>query len=131
MTAKRNTWQREAVRAAMASERTFISAQTLYDKLRAEGSPIGLATVYRSLSALAQAGEADTINSPEGENLFRFCTTGKHHHHLICRGCGATEEIDAAEVERWAEDIASKHGFSKPQHIIDIFGVCARCSADS
>ncbi|RRD35621.1 transcriptional repressor [Leucobacter sp. OH2974_COT-288] len=127
MTAKRNTWQREAVRAAMTNERSFISAQTLYDKLRAEGSPIGLATVYRSLSAMAEAGEADTINSPEGENLFRFCTTDKHHHHLICRSCGATEEIDAGEVESWAESIAAKYGYADPRHIVDIFGICEVC----
>lgn len=127
MVAKRNTWQRETVRRAMLQEQGFISAQELYDKLRAAGSPIGLATVYRSLSSLVELGEADTINSPAGENLFRFCNSGQHHHHLICRVCGATTEIAASEVESWAERIAQKHGYTEPSHIVDIFGVCANC----
>lgn len=127
MASKRNTWQREAVRAAMQQEPGFISAQDLYERMRSEGSSIGLATVYRSLSALAESGEADTLNSPEGENLFRFCTTSDHHHHLICRSCGATLEIDASAVESWAESIATQYGYSDTSHIVDIFGTCADC----
>ncbi|WP_166986647.1 Fur family transcriptional regulator [Canibacter zhoujuaniae] len=127
MVVKRNTWQREAVRAAMAAETGFVSAQQLHDRLRAEGSTIGLATVYRSLATLVELGEADMLNSPEGENLFRFCSTDHHHHHLICRKCGAAVEIAAAPVERWAQEEAKRHGYSDVKHVIDIFGICAKC----
>ncbi|MGD9607731.1 MAG: Fur family transcriptional regulator, partial [Leucobacter sp.] len=99
---QRNTPQREAVRAALAEARGFVSAQRLHEMLRGEGSKIGLATVYRSLAALAQAGEADSLQSPDGENLFRSCETRGHHHHLICRSCGETRELEAAVVEEWA-----------------------------
>jgi Fur family ferric uptake transcriptional regulator len=46
---KRNTWQREAVRSALTERGDFISAQKLHTELKAEGSTIGLATVYLSL----------------------------------------------------------------------------------
>lgn len=125
---KRNTWQREAVREALSRTEGFISAQGLHTRLQERGSSIGLATVYRTLNDLAGAGDADSLQSPEGENLFRACRTG-HHHHLICRNCGLTVEIAADEVETWAAATATAHGFTGAQHVVDIFGLCAACSA--
>lgn len=125
---KRNTWQREAVREALGGSEGFVSAQSLHSRLHASGSPIGLATVYRALSDLATEGEADSLQQ-EGESLYRACTPGSHHHHLICRNCGLTVEIEADEVEVWARDVAAKHGFSDPHHVVDVFGLCANCSA--
>jgi Fur family ferric uptake transcriptional regulator len=127
--AKRNTWQREAVREALDETTGFISAQALHSHLKGGGSPIGLATVYRALADLAVDGAADSLQSPEGESLYRACETSGHHHHLICRSCGLTVEIEANEVERWAVSVASKNGFTEAQHVVDIFGLCAECTA--
>ena len=125
---KRNTWQREAVRDALGSSEGFMSAQLLHSRLRAKGSAIGLATVYRALADLADEGEADSLQQ-EGESLYRACTPGQHHHHLICRKCGLTVEIEADAVELWAQSVAAEHGFTDPNHVVDVFGLCARCSA--
>ena len=124
---KRNTWQREAVREALTSTEGFISAQGLHLSLHESGSPIGLATVYRALADLAAEGDADSLQSPDGESLYRACTTG-HHHHLICRNCGLTVEIEADAVEQWARAAAASHGFTQAQHVVDVFGLCAECS---
>ncbi|MDZ4045867.1 MAG: transcriptional repressor [Rhodoglobus sp.] len=124
---KRNTWQREAVREALGESEGFVSAQALHNALREGGSSIGLATVYRALADLAVEGEADSLQQ-EGESLYRACTPGTHHHHLICRNCGLTVEIEADEVEEWARAVAAKHGFTQPNHIVDVFGLCAECS---
>lgn len=126
---KRQTWQREAVRDALSTGESFVSAQQLHAALRAGGSSIGLATVYRALADLAVEGEADSLQQ-EGESLYRACTPGNHHHHLICRNCGLTVEIEADAVEQWANSIAAEHGFTQPNHIVDVFGYCARCSSD-
>jgi Fur family ferric uptake transcriptional regulator len=112
---KRNTWQREAVRTALNERGDFISAQKLHSELKAEGSTIGLATVYRALT-------------PDGENLYRACSSDGHHHHLICRQCGHTEEIEAEAVESWAAKVAAEHGFTQPRHVVDVFGLCQNCS---
>ncbi|TQL46587.1 Fur family zinc uptake regulator [Homoserinimonas aerilata] len=125
---KRNTWQREAVREALARNDGFVSAQTLFSSLRDGGSTIGLATVYRALADLASGGEADTLQQ-EGESLFRACSLSGHHHHLICRNCGTTVEIQADAVERWAHEVAAEHGFTRAEHVVDVFGLCAACSA--
>jgi Fur family ferric uptake transcriptional regulator len=76
---------------------------------------------------LAAKGEADSLQQ-EGESLFRACTSG-HHHHLICRECGKAVEIKADAVEQWARTVAAEHGFTAPEHVVDVFGLCADCSA--
>jgi Fur family transcriptional regulator, ferric uptake regulator len=125
---RRNTRQREAVREALGSTEGFVSAQSLYAHLRDDGSTIGLATVYRALADLAADGAADSLQQ-DGESLYRACTPGTHHHHLICRRCGLTVEIEADEVEAWAADVAARHGFVRPNHVVDVFGECAECAA--
>ena len=126
MTTKRNTKQKDAVRHALGESVGFVSAQQLHLILRNHGSTIGLATVYRALADLAALGEADSLQSKDGELLYRACGTD-HHHHLICRKCGKTVEIEAHKVEAWADDVAKEHGFSRPTHTIDIFGDCSSC----
>jgi Fur family ferric uptake transcriptional regulator len=125
---KRNTWQREAVREALGDTAGFVSAQSLHQAMREHGSEVGLATVYRALASLATEGEADSLQQ-EGESLYRACTPGRHHHHLICRRCGTTVEIEADPVEEWAREIAAANGFTQPEHVVDVFGYCAACTA--
>ena len=126
---KRNTWQREAVRGALADTTGFVSAQMLHQTMREQGSEVGLATVYRALADLATEGEADSLQQ-EGEALYRACTPGRHHHHLICRRCARTEEIQADAVETWAREIAAANGFTEPEHVVDVFGYCADCTRE-
>lgn len=127
--AQRNTWQRERVRSALSDAPGFVSAQDLHAALRDENTGIGLATVYRALATLAASGEADQLQSPEGEAIYRACSSTGHHHHLICRVCGKAVEIEATEVETWAKRTAAAHGFTDAEHVVDIFGTCAECTA--
>lgn len=127
--ARRNTWQKEAVRGALKASDGFMSAQALHAAISADGRKIGLATVYRALAALAESGDVDSLQSDDGQSLYRLCEMQAHHHHLICRECGRAVEITAEPVEEWAARVAEQHGFAEPRHIVDIFGVCAACTA--
>ena len=126
----RNTRQRTEVLALLADTDEFRSAQQLHAQLRAGGSGVGLTTVYRTLLILAEAGEVDQMRLPDGEQLYRRCSRSQHHHHLVCRSCGRTEEVEGPAVERWAEKVAAEHGFTEVGHTVEIFGRCASCSAD-
>jgi len=127
MSAARRTWQRDAVREALGESDGFVSAQALHASMRTGERPIGLATVYRALADLAAEGQVDQLQQG-GESLYRACSSGRHHHHLICRSCGKTVEIGAEPVEEWARGVAAANGFIDPEHIVDIFGTCADCS---
>ncbi len=124
----RMTRQRAAVAQALEGSTDFRSAQQLHEALRASGDGIGLATVYRTLQQLADGGEVDVLRTSDGEALYRRCARREHHHHLICRNCGLTVEIEADAVETWATSVAAANGFTQPQHIVDVFGLCAACS---
>ncbi|QRY61023.1 transcriptional repressor [Gordonia sp. PDNC005] len=127
VTGQRSTKQRAAIADVLASTDDFLSAQQLHDKLRDRGESIGLTTVYRNLTALTEAAQIDAIWDGSGETRYRHCSTG-HHHHLVCRECGTTVEVQADPVERWAARIASDNGFSDISHTVEIFGTCAACS---
>ena len=128
-TTQRTTVQGGAVRSVLAEGAGFASAQDIHAALRLQGKPVGLSTVYRHLQSLVEQGVADVIQSPDGELTYRYCgeTTSAHHHHLVCRQCGHTEEVTARAVEHWAAEIASKFDFSDVDHTVEIFGTCAPC----
>ncbi|WP_153398695.1 Fur family transcriptional regulator [Ornithinicoccus halotolerans] len=125
---RRPTRQQAAVAAQLERSEDFRSAQDLHARLREEGSTVGLATVYRTLTALAESGEVDVLRTDDGEAVYRMCSTG-HHHHLVCRDCGRTVEIEGPAVERWTERVAGEHGFTDVGHTLELFGRCADCSA--
>ena len=128
--AHRQTRQREAVRSIMATLTQFRSAQEVHDILRDRGQPIGLATVYRTLAAMADTGEVDAIRTPEGLLIYRRCSP-EHHHHLICRECGRTVEIALPNLERCLAAVAADHGFTDLDHSIDLYGRCSDCRPEA
>lgn len=125
----RSTRQRLAVASAMTSSDDFRSARQWHETLLARGHSVGLTTVYRTLQAMADAGDVDVIVTADGENKFRRCSQG-HHHHLACRECGRAIEIEAPEVERWARAVAATHSFSSERHTLEITGICPGCAAN-
>ena len=124
---RRPTRQRAAVAAVLADTDEFRSAQELHALLRDGGDKVGLATVYRNLQAMAADGEIDMLRTDEGEAVYRACSTG-HHHHLVCRDCGRTVEVEGPTVEAWATRVSTEHGFTDVRHTLEIFGTCADCS---
>ncbi|MFJ9635375.1 Fur family transcriptional regulator [Streptomyces sp. NPDC101178] len=126
----RSTRQRAAVAAALDEVDEFRSAQELHDVLKHRGDSVGLTTVYRTLQSLADAGEVDVLRTTEGEAVYRRCSTGDHHHHLVCRLCGKAVEVEGPAVEQWAEMIAAQHGYVNVAHTVEIFGTCAECAAN-
>ena len=104
----------------------FASAQSVYQLLRKDGESTGLATVYRTLQKAAARNTVDVLRKDDGEALYRLCETG-HHHHLVCTSCGKTIEVEGSSVERWANTVAKNNGFRKMSHVVELFGLCAKC----
>ena len=128
---RRTTRQRTTISEFLAHAGDFRTAQQIHEQLRAGGDAVGLATVYRTLQAMADADEVDVVRKADGEAAYRRCSTVGHHHHLVCRACGRTEEITAGVVEAWASSIAAQHGFSEVRHDVELYGLCATCAATS
>jgi Fur family transcriptional regulator, ferric uptake regulator len=126
--AVRSTRQKAAINTALEQADEFLTAQELHERLRSQGERVGLATVYRSLQALSDAGEVDQLRTDDGETAYRRCSRG-HHHHLVCRSCGRTVEVEGPAVEHWADKVALAHGFTDVSHTLEIFGLCSACAS--
>jgi len=124
---QRMTRQRLAVLDLLADQADFRSAHQIHESLLSRGESVGLATVYRNLQALAESGDLDVLRV-DGESLYRKCARAVHHHHLVCRSCGLTVELQGDVVERWARELAERNGFVEVEHTLEFFGLCATCA---
>ncbi len=123
----RPTRQRRAVAEVMQTFDDFRSAQEIHALLTGRGESVGLSTVYRALQAMAEAEEIDSLRTENGESIYRRCSN-THHHHLVCRHCGATVEVEGPAVERWTRSMAAAHGYAEVSHTLEIFGTCGSCT---
>lgn len=124
----RNTKQRRAIAAALRDLEDFISTQDLHRRLQDDGQSVSLATTYRILQSMADNGEVDALRNADGETIYRRCEAEHHHHHLVCRSCGATVELEAPAIEEWADRTAAQHGFEDVDHTVEITGICTACA---
>lgn len=127
----RATRQGAAVDTVLAAADGFMTAQALHDELRRRRQSVGLTTVYRHLRKLTVAGRLDVVVRPDGEASYRLCgpegSAGQaHHHHLVCKLCGYTVEVEGPEVEDWTAKVAAEAGFADVTHTVEIFGTCSR-----
>jgi Fur family transcriptional regulator, stress-responsive regulator len=82
--------------------------------------------VYDVLGALSRAGIARRIE-PAGSPARYEARAGDNHHHIVCRGCGAIEDVDCAVGERPCLDPATTHGFAVDEAEITFWGLCPAC----
>ena len=123
---QRNTKQRTQIIDLLQKTDEFLSASEVREKLSHSGIEIGLSTVYRTLSSLLESDELDVFIKDDGETVYRWCSK-EHHHHLQCRVCGKTIEIQTTDFEEWALKIAKKYKFRDVEHTFEITGTCQDC----
>ncbi len=119
----RLTPQRAAVVETVADLDSFTLAE-LYDLARRREPRLGLATVYRTVELLRETGSVRPLPA-EGRATYVRCHPG-HHHHLVCRACGAVEETELCAAPS-AAVLKRRHGFVAESHELDIYGLCERC----
>jgi Fe2+ or Zn2+ uptake regulation protein len=137
----------EAVEARLRAvgQRYTAQRRALVDALRGAGNPVAIpdladarrgfpqSSVYRNLAVLEQAGAVHRVVT--GEEFARYELAEElteHHHHLVCRSCGAVQDVEVAptferQVERTVTDVADRTGFSAVGHRLDLIGTCRNC----
>lgn len=128
--------RRDVLRLVLEAEAP-IGAYALLDQLKASRAKAAPPTVYRALDFLLEQG---LIHRLERLNAFMGCNEaleghGAHHDHahdhphqfLICRGCGATQEISDHGVAEAISAAVAKAGFSAARATVEIEGFCGKC----
>ena len=122
----RSTPRRLEVLEELARERDDVTAQKLWSRLRERDSRTGLATVYRTLALLSEAGVVDVLSHHGAEQCYRLCGEA-HHHHLLCERCHRVVELEECDLGEWIAAAAKQHGFVATDHRVEIVGLCADC----
>lgn len=102
-----------------------LSAEDIYRQLMDGGEDIGLATVYRVLHQLEQAGIVQRSRFDADRAVFELASDD-HHDHLVCIICGRVEEFHDAEIERRQFDVAAERGYVLLEHSLALYGRCNR-----
>ncbi len=117
-------------RAILESAEVFGRAFTVEEltaMVRADAPGTGLATVYRGVAALADAGLLTRVGERNGSALYVRCSAAGHHHHLVCTGCGRVARADCL-LGKATVAAAAAQGFSITGHEMTLWGVCAGCA---
>jgi Fur family transcriptional regulator, ferric uptake regulator len=120
---------RTAVVELLAGQSCCLSAQEISDELRAKGTDVGLASVYRALDLLHEMGLVQRVEIGDGGSRYEpIVPGGEHHHHAVCDSCGRVTAFEDERLERTLERLAGRLRHSMSGHDIVIHGDCARCS---
>jgi Fur family ferric uptake transcriptional regulator len=141
------TWQQEArdrlaatgqrvgsARAAvidfLAEQSCCLGAQEIHEALAADGARIGLASVYRAVDSLVEAGAVARVDVGDGIARYEPARGGDaHHHHLVCDGCGKLEPFHDDALEAAIEAVERSTGYAVASHDVVLHGACTNCRA--
>lgn len=122
------TKERSAILKAFLDSERHVSAESLYRKMKDEGSTIGLATVYRTLNLFCSSGLAEQRRFGDGQARYELTYNVDHHDHLICKECDLIIEFENKEIEALQEKVAKEKQFKIFSHRLELYGVCADCA---
>jgi Fur family ferric uptake transcriptional regulator len=87
---------------------------------------VGRATVYRNIKLMVEMGLVCRVLLEDGQLHYQVSHKG-HHHHLICTGCGASQDLLGCDIEEMLRDRAAGHQFAMEGHWLDVYGRCRGC----
>jgi Fur family transcriptional regulator, ferric uptake regulator len=123
----RMTPERRWVLQGILSRQGHFHAEELLTFLHRRQMPVSRATLYRTLDHLMASGLVKRHRFGGDHALFEP-SFGRHHHdHMVCDRCGEVLEFVNEDIERLQDQVCARHGFSATNHVMQIFGVCARC----
>jgi Fur family ferric uptake transcriptional regulator len=126
----RNGLARRAVVELLGRQDCCLTAQEIFDALRAEGRRVGIASIYRVLELLTEKGLLQRVDFGAGVARFEPAhSSGEHHHHLVCSNCGRVEAFEDDELERALRNVESRTGYSVAGHDVVLRGLCSLCSS--
>lgn len=123
----RPTPGRVSVLEELAREPHDANAQAIHARLARRRKGVGLATVYRALSDLSDAGLIDALAHGGAETHYRLCGEG-HHHHLVCSRCHRVVELSNCNLQGWLDRVGTDTGFTVTDHTLEVTGLCSDCA---
>jgi Fur family ferric uptake transcriptional regulator len=120
---------RSAVIEHLAQQNCCLSATEIHEGLRADGTAVGLASVYRALEQLSSLRLIQRVELGDATRYEPALPSGDHHHHVICDGCGKVEPFSDRPLETALDALGGRLGYELEGHDVLLRGACADCRA--
>ena len=101
---------------------SHLSADEIHNSLIKKDENIGLATIYRVLTQLEEAGLIQKNHFDDNSSSYEI--KKRHHDHLICNVCGKIVEFTDDDLEELQEKISKRYNFVLDTHVMTLFGTC-------
>lgn len=121
------TGQRRLIIEVFEDNPSHYTAQEVFEKARQKNSSINFSTIYRNLELLCKLDIINKLNITSGISHFELKDV-KHHHHIICLGCGAMKKVDICPYNKLNKSKLDELGFVPIEHKFEIYGYCKKCS---
>ena len=125
----RLTRPRQAVADLIGSHNGHFTAADLLDEARRRRVALGRATLFRNLELFSELGALERLDLPNGEHAYVACEPEQHHHHVVCRNCGKSVEVEDSGLQSVVSEIARRSGYRVDTHRLELFGLCPSCAA--
>ena len=126
----RVTGPRVAVLQALHAEHDHPRVEQIRERVEHSGVSISPQAAYDACEALHNAGLARKLHVA-GAPVRYEARIGDNHHHLICRSCGSTVDVDCARGDAPCLDPADNHGFTLEEAEVTYWGTCPDCLKQS
>jgi Fur family ferric uptake transcriptional regulator len=120
---------RAAVIELLATQDCCLTAQEIFDDLRARGRKAGIASVYRALELLSRLGLVRRLEIGVSACYEPERPSGEHHHHVVCERCGKVSAFEDRALEEAIERLARRHRYAVGVHEVTLRGSCPDCRA--
>lgn len=121
------TQQRDLVAQVVLTGTTQLSVDDVAARLRDRGTPVGLATIYRALDTLVDAGFVRSNDFGEGFKRYEAQRPGRQSGFLVCARCGGVTEFPLDQLDRTLSLLADEHEFLAERHRVELHGTCRDC----
>jgi len=118
---------RTAVLDVIAGQDCCLTAQEIFDDLRAAGRDAGIASVYRALELLTRMGLVRRVELAEAAAYEPALPGGEHHHHVVCDRCGKVSPFEDEALERAIDRLTGRLEYDVGGHDVVLRGACRDC----
>ena len=120
----RQTRQKEAILSVVHGEGIHMTAEEIFAAVQEKEPGIGLATVYRNLKSLCDAG---IIQKVTAEDMSFYDGCGDPHDHFLCTECGRIEDVPSFESRELNSFLTKQIRGKVHRHVSVYYGICEDC----
>jgi len=121
------TPQRHAVLDVIAHTQGHLTPEAIHEKVLVHKPGVGLVTVYRTLTILAELGLVCRVHGGVNCRSYLMRRPTGHHHHLICSRCGRVVDFTGCSLTELEQRLSQETSFDINGHLLEFYGLCPDC----